>query len=224
MPRESLRACCGGAVLPRVLLTLPRCLVPQTRHGRTCLLQLTQHMRRRSARTRASATATPASVRASTASRATRANEVSVPALTPRPPRVHRCAWPTRVAGDGVPYSRRCLRCLCALAAVSCPNDCSGHGKCVSLSVMATEANGFPTGLDTTYGSDSTDVRSLGRHVWLCASRAGLTTPRRHYIARRRQQRGTRSASTDACAIRRGQWGGTAARHRSLSGLGPTAP
>ena len=36
-----------------------------------------------------------------------------------------------------------------------CPNDCSGHGKCVSIKQMQSMANAFPFGhTDVTYGGD----------------------------------------------------------------------
>ncbi|CAE7362675.1 unnamed protein product [Symbiodinium sp. KB8] len=42
--------------------------------------------------------------------------------------------------------------------AASCPNGCSGHGKCVSMSQMAGEANAFPVGPATTYGGFESTV------------------------------------------------------------------
>jgi len=40
---------------------------------------------------------------------------------------------------------------LCNAAA--CPNDCSGHGKCVSIKTMAGETRAFPMNFNNyTYG------------------------------------------------------------------------
>jgi hypothetical protein len=42
--------------------------------------------------------------------------------------------------------------------AASCPNGCSGHGKCVSLKQLATEGNAEPIGKPTTYGGYESTV------------------------------------------------------------------
>ncbi|KAG7396510.1 hypothetical protein PHYBOEH_002163 [Phytophthora boehmeriae] len=38
----------------------------------------------------------------------------------------------------------------------SCPNGCSGHGQCISMSEMAAATNAFPLSPATTYGGDVT--------------------------------------------------------------------
>ena len=38
------------------------------------------------------------------------------------------------------------------LRAASCPNSCSGHGKCVSIKQMASEPNAMPVGPTRTFG------------------------------------------------------------------------
>ena len=58
--------------------------------------------------------------------------------------------------------------------AASCPNACSGHGKCVSVKQMAGEQNAMPVGPTAIYGGF--EVR---RRLAYLATRYGLHAVRR---------------------------------------------
>lgn len=51
----------------------------------------------------------------------------------------------------------------------ACPNDCSGHGKCVSISQMASETNAVPVGDNLqTYGGDESGTTWDENKIYGC--------------------------------------------------------
>lgn len=131
-------------LVPRLASRAQEC-VRQTGRGWTFRARRTRPTRRRSARIWASATAPRAAAAASRASRATPASDVrDAPPRTPRREQV----W----VGPAPLLNSSVVVVVVRLPSASCPNGCSGHGKCVSLAQMASEPNAMPVRRALTYG------------------------------------------------------------------------
>lgn len=61
------------------------------------------------------------------------------------------------------------------MCTASCPNDCSGHGKCVSISTYQSEANALPAATGQSYGGSEATTTWDENKIYGCVCDSSWT-------------------------------------------------